>query len=565
MKIKSFEIKNFRSIRKIHVETKDLMVFIGKNNAGKSNILRGLNSFFERKVNSEDIPPERFQAKEIELTINFTDVPREVRKKLDILEHDLTITRKFQITDDNVKLGEELINKREVKHGFSNELTKVSDVRKFITDALPKYYYVPALRNLADSEKFKKGSLMQDLLLPFLDDSIFDDGLSISENLHEIQDIMQKRSAAIEANLNRLLIGRIEDFKRVLFSFDQIDIKKALAPSLMVETENINRLIPALNQGAGTQNFLILALAQYYASGKFPRDLIIAFEEPEISLHAGAQRKMWALITNLSQIIQQQIFVTTHSTIFIDENVSNIYLVKKKNGETTITPSNLNTEILSILGIRGSDYFHSDALIFVEGLSDYKVFRSWAEARPPNSWTGLYFTFVPLGGLSALSDFKREDFLRLTHQIYCIIDSDKSSKSSRIKSVSREIVEKVQQLGGKIKMLNVRSLENYFTEEAVREIWPKGTSVIDSMKFSDPFADMESHLREIKKEDNRVYFTEQGTFNKEKHKQVIYSKAKDGKKIADAMKRQADIPKEFLAILDEFGKDFRLHQTKRRN
>jgi predicted ATP-dependent endonuclease of OLD family len=562
MKIKSFEIKNFRSIRGIHVETKDLMVFIGKNNAGKSNILRGLNAFFEKKVRPEDIPPKHFEASEIEITVIFTDVPRQVRKKLDILEHDLVITRKFPITEDIVKLGKELINNREVKRGFSNELDKVSDVRKFITDALPKYYYVPALRNLADSEKFKKGSLMQDLLLPFLDDSIFNDGLSISDHLYSIRDIMHKRSATIEANLNQLLRGRIEDFKRVVFSFDQVDIKKALAPSLMVETDNIDKMIPALSQGAGTQNFLILALAQYYASGKFPRDLIIAFEEPEISLHAGAQRKMWALINNLSQIIQQQIFVTTHSTIFIDENVDNIYLVKKRGGETTITPPKLNAEILKTLGIRGSDYFHSDALIFVEGLSDYKVFRSWAEASPPASWTGIYFTFVPLGGLSALSDFKREDFLRLTNRIYCIIDSDKSSRSSRVKSVSREIVAKVQQIGGKIKVLNVRSLENYFTEEAVREVWPNGISQIDSTKFNDQYADMENHLREIKREDNRVYFTQQGIFDKEKNKQVIYSKAKDGKRIADVMIKHGNIPEGFLTILDEFGKDFRAqHDT----
>ncbi len=557
MKIKSFEIKNFRSIRDIHVETKDLMVFIGKNNAGKSNILRGLNAFFDRKVSPEDIPPKRFEANDIEITVIFTDVPRQVRKKLDILEHDLTITRKFVITDDKVKLGEELINNREIKRGFSSELNKISDVRKYVSDALPRYYYVPALRNLADSEKFKKGSLMQDLLLPFLDDSIFDDGLSISDHLFSIQDIMQKRSAAIEANLNQLLMGRIEDFKRVAFSFDQVDIKKALAPSLMVETENIERLIPALNQGAGTQNFLILALAQYYASGKFPRDLIIAFEEPEISLHAGAQRKMWALISNLSQIIQQQMFVTTHSTIFIDDNVDNIYLVRKKSGETAITPSRLNSEILRTLGIRGSDYFHSDALIFVEGLSDYKVFRSWVEYRPPSSWAGIYFTFVPLGGLSALSDFKHEDFLRLTHRIYCIIDSDKSSRTGRIKTVTRDIVEKVQKLGGKIKMLNVRSLENYFTEEAVREVWPNGVSLIDSAKFNDQYADMERHLRGIKREDNRVYFKQQGIFDEEKNKKVIYSKARDGKKISDVMIKQGTIPNEFLAILDEFGKDFR--------
>ncbi|MHA1967710.1 MAG: hypothetical protein ACW964_07910, partial [Candidatus Hodarchaeales archaeon] len=145
----------------------------------------------------------------------------------------------------------------------------------------------------------------------------------------------------------------------------------------------------------------------------------------------------------------------------------------------------------------------------------------------------------------------------LTHRIYCIIDSDKSSRTGKVKTVTRDIVEKVQKLGGKIKMLNVRSLENYFTEEAVREVWPKGVSLIDSAKFSDPYANMEKHLRGIKREDNRVYFKQQGIFDEEKNKKVIYSKARDGKRIADVMIQQDSIPEEFLMILEEFGKDFR--------
>ncbi len=68
---------------------------------------------------------------------------------------------------------------------------------------------------------------------------------------------------------------------------------------------------------------------------------------------------------------------------------------------------------------------------------------------------------------------------------------------------------------------------------------------------------MEEHLRGIKIEDNRVYFKQQGIFDEEKNKRVIYSKAKDGKRISDVMIKQGTIPNEFLAILDEFGKDFR--------
>ncbi len=557
MKIKSFEIKNFRSIRHINVQTKDLMVFVGKNNAGKSNILRALNAFFSRKVTVLDIPPKSFERNELEIKVVFTDVPRIVRKTLDIFESDLSITRIFVITDDRIKFSKEIINNRELKSGFSNDLPKMSEVRDYLEEILPKFYYVPALRDLSDSEKFKKGSLMQDLLIPFLDDRIFDDGASITNHLSSIQEIMEKRSAVIEANINQLLYARLDDFKRILFSFENVDIKKALTPSLLVETESSERLIPAIEQGAGTQNFIILALAQYYASGKFPRDLIIAFEEPEISLHAGAQRRMWDLIINLSQIIQQQIFVTTHSTIFIDENIDSIYLVRKKKGETSVTQSAINRDILRILGIRGSDYFQSDALIFVEGLSDYEVYRLWAIAREPASWEGILFTFIPLGGLNALSDYRYDDFIRLTHRIYAIIDSDKSEESAKIKDISQDVVKKIQDLGGKIKILNVRSLENFFTEEAVKKVWPKGAHLVNSDIFNDRFSNMEKHLLEIKKADNKAYFTEQGIFDQGKHDNVIYSKVKDAKKIAEAMVELKQIPNEFTNILDEFAKDYK--------
>jgi predicted ATP-dependent endonuclease of OLD family len=46
MKIKSLEIGNWRSIKSLQLELRDLTLFIGQNNNGKSNILNALLFFF---------------------------------------------------------------------------------------------------------------------------------------------------------------------------------------------------------------------------------------------------------------------------------------------------------------------------------------------------------------------------------------------------------------------------------------------------------------------------------------------------------------------------------------
>lgn len=47
MKIKSLYINNWRSIKEETIEFQDLMIFIGQNNCGKSNILKALQCFFQ--------------------------------------------------------------------------------------------------------------------------------------------------------------------------------------------------------------------------------------------------------------------------------------------------------------------------------------------------------------------------------------------------------------------------------------------------------------------------------------------------------------------------------------
>jgi predicted ATPase len=51
MRLSSFEIKNLRSIEKLSVIVPNgLMVLVGQNSSGKSNVFRGLELFFSGKL-----------------------------------------------------------------------------------------------------------------------------------------------------------------------------------------------------------------------------------------------------------------------------------------------------------------------------------------------------------------------------------------------------------------------------------------------------------------------------------------------------------------------------------
>ncbi|MDN3685196.1 AAA family ATPase [Vibrio sinaloensis] len=51
--IRQITITNFRSIRKETISTEEITTLVGKNDAGKSNLLRALNLFFNGKTDAD--------------------------------------------------------------------------------------------------------------------------------------------------------------------------------------------------------------------------------------------------------------------------------------------------------------------------------------------------------------------------------------------------------------------------------------------------------------------------------------------------------------------------------
>lgn len=54
MKIKKIEIKNYCSLRDLTIYPKDILAMVGRNNSGKSNLIKALELFFEGSIKLVD-------------------------------------------------------------------------------------------------------------------------------------------------------------------------------------------------------------------------------------------------------------------------------------------------------------------------------------------------------------------------------------------------------------------------------------------------------------------------------------------------------------------------------
>ena len=108
MKIKEFQIKNFRSIKSLNVRVVNNYVqLIGENNSGKTNILLALKLFFSKSLaglTKIDFFMEELN-NDINISVSFNNLtPSEITSFQDyIINGILKIERTFNINEDSLK------------------------------------------------------------------------------------------------------------------------------------------------------------------------------------------------------------------------------------------------------------------------------------------------------------------------------------------------------------------------------------------------------------------------------------------------------------------------------
>ena len=137
--------------------------------------------------------------------------------------------------------------------------------------------------------------------------------------------------------------------------------------------------------------------------------------------------------------------LTTHSPVFIDRfDIKHTYLFYKENGETKVEMSSKEKSsalraILDELGIRPSDIFLADYLIFVEGPTEVKLFRelfnNFQEFKDYN------VAFLHMGGGGNVKHFLEEgvkELYRINRNIAIILDGDKYGKYEKLKNLENQ-------------------------------------------------------------------------------------------------------------------------------
>ncbi|TYB31961.1 MAG: AAA family ATPase, partial [Candidatus Mcinerneyibacterium aminivorans] len=132
MKIENIHIKNFRSLYDLEFQPRDIFAFVGKNNSGKSNILKALNLFFNssKKLLDKDCFFNYNLDDPIEISIKFKD--------LNDYEKD-----KFNYYLKYEKINGELIEKLKIKRTYHYiEEEDDYDINRIATKSVPDYEWL---------------------------------------------------------------------------------------------------------------------------------------------------------------------------------------------------------------------------------------------------------------------------------------------------------------------------------------------------------------------------------------------------------------------------------------
>lgn len=106
--INKVHIKNFRSIVDETIELKDFNCFVGKNDSGKSNVLKALNLFFNNKTDFDS--PLDFESDYSKLAKRGQKQAREISIELEIIvpetfkENGVKSGLKFGVQKDCIKI-----------------------------------------------------------------------------------------------------------------------------------------------------------------------------------------------------------------------------------------------------------------------------------------------------------------------------------------------------------------------------------------------------------------------------------------------------------------------------
>lgn len=436
MEIVSFSVRNFRSITDAKkIDFKKYTVLIGKNNEGKSNVLKVLSCCMNLinqprefkmivKRNYKYFRKDFYYDWERDFPIIYQNRKKGLKTifKLEFLltEEELkefkNITR-TRITSRNIILQIEIDQNNEIeiklpKKGTNSLTNRALEVLKYISSKIT-YNYIPARRQETDTIKMIGENISKEF-------QTMEENEEYKKALEIINKLQEEKLKNISIQVKPMLKEFIPNIRDVKIEFEPGYKYNRISDrdiSIMIDDGVLTNIE---YKGDGIRSLMALAILNNRTDDKTTS--IICIDEPEAHLHPGAMNELAKTLRNLS--VDNQIIISTHSQLFMDkENIKSNIIVN----EGKAKPAKNVHEIRELLGIKMSDnLMNSEYILLVEGETDKiiltKIICTFSEKLKKYIMDGVFSIFSS-GGASKIG-YNLNIFNSQFCKCYVFVDDD---------------------------------------------------------------------------------------------------------------------------------------------
>lgn len=338
-----------RSFVDTNASINNYSVFVGENNAGKSNLIFGLLWFFGRsKISNSDLNESLSDDPFVEITFK-PDVGESISYPTEHLVDGLVKIRATAKRKD--------IQLKDVSadyYGFTGSEgdepkdTKLLGWKEVAKATLGEVVYIPSVRSLNDELKLTAKSSLNQLVGKYViarlesEEDKTNQYLGISDSIKALSAYMKEGEDAALNRLEEDISDQMLNYEGVKLDFglhppkaDEL-VKSCLQPRIILD--GALEPLPISSQGDGFQRSMIFSLIGNIArleSSEGSRKKRISnectfylIEEPELFLHPNHQLYFRNRLSELAKSNNAQVILTSHSPYFLN-NVSSFSEIKR--------------------------------------------------------------------------------------------------------------------------------------------------------------------------------------------------------------------------------------------